>query len=1005
VKDNYQKLKKILREMFQMDQADLDFGIYGIMNQKRAEVEQFLDHDLLPQVKEAFQEYSSLDRLKIEEKLSTLKQNLEDAGVNPEDSPKYQELMNELNNSVDMEALEQEVYSHLVSFFSRYYDDGDFLSRPRYKEGVYAIPYKGEEVKLHWANADQYYIKTSEYFKDYTFKISDSKRVHFKIIAAGTEQDNNKEASGKERRFVLYETEPFLVENGELIIQFEYKVDPQKQDKLNEAAAELIEAAAGKKPLSNYMELFAPAPTEANHDRTLLEKHLKEYTARNTFDYFIHKDLGGFLSRELDFYLKNEVFFIDDIDKRDPFFFQQSISKVKVIKKIALKIIAFLAQLEDFQKSLWLKKKFVVETNYCITLDQVPEYLYDEIIANQAQIEEWKRLFAIEEIQPSLGNPGYSEPLTLEFLKSNPYLLLDTAFFSEEFKNNLLASIENIDEQMDGLLIHSENFQALNLLQERYREQIDGVYIDPPYNTDGLEIIYKNGYKDSSWLSLIKDRLMIGKKLLTSLGIYCIMIDDAEYANLYKLMEEILTGYTMRSVIIEYNHRGRVKSNFAYTHEYAIWAIKSGLDLITRKDEVSGDIKRNLRRTGTDSTRISSPSMFYGIEVDKNSLDIVGVTEPLALGETLLESNNPNTVLIYPIDDNGIERRWYYGKDRIMEDVKAGKVWAKLINNNIQIHYHQDGKPKYRKSLWTGPTFDSSTYGSELLNDIFGLGKSAFSFPKSIFSVFECLQSISFDINATFLDYFAGSGTTGHAVINLNRKDNGNRKYILVEMGEYFDTVLKPRIQKIIYSKDWRDGKPVSREGSSHMFKYMRLESYEDTLNNLDLHRNELQKVTLADNAKMREQYLLSYMLEIESQGSPSLLNLDQFEDPFNYKLNVYRNGESQPVNVDMVETFNYLLGLKVQQTEFIRGFKVVRGELLNGEKVLIIWRNLKEKSNEELDNFFTKQDYNTRDFDFDRIYVNGDNNLPNIKTGEERWKVYLIEQEFKRLMFDVSDL
>lgn len=1005
MKDNYQKLKKILREMFQMDQADLDFGIYGIMNQKRAEVEQFLDHDLLPQVKEAFQEYSSLDRLKIEEKLSTLKQNLEDAGVNPEDSPKYQELMNELNNSVDMEALEQEVYSHLVSFFSRYYDDGDFLSRPRYKEGVYAIPYKGEEVKLHWANADQYYIKTSEYFKDYTFKISDSKRVHFKIIAAGTEQDNNKEASGKERRFVLYETEPFLVENGELIIQFEYKVDPQKQDKLNEAAAELIEAAAGKKPLSNYMELFAPAPTEANHDRTLLEKHLKEYTARNTFDYFIHKDLGGFLSRELDFYLKNEVFFIDDIDKRDPFFFQQSISKVKVIKKIALKIIAFLAQLEDFQKSLWLKKKFVVETNYCITLDQVPEYLYDEIIANQAQIEEWKRLFAIEEIQPSLGNPGYSEPLTLEFLKSNPYLLLDTAFFSEEFKNNLLASIENIDEQMDGLLIHSENFQALNLLQERYREQIDGVYIDPPYNTDGLEIIYKNGYKDSSWLSLIKDRLMIGKKLLTSLGIYCIMIDDAEYANLYKLMEEILTGYTMRSVIIEYNHRGRVKSNFAYTHEYAIWAIKSGLDLITRKDEVSGDIKRNLRRTGTDSTRISSPSMFYGIEVDKNSLDIVGVTEPLALGETLLESNNPNTVLIYPIDDNGIERRWYYGKDRIMEDVKAGKVWAKLINNNIQIHYHQDGKPKYRKSLWTGPTFDSSTYGSELLNDIFGLGKSAFSFPKSIFSVFECLQSISFDINATFLDYFAGSGTTGHAVINLNRKDNGNRKYILVEMGEYFDTVLKPRIQKIIYSKDWRDGKPVSREGSSHMFKYMRLESYEDTLNNLDLHRNELQKVTLADNAKMREQYLLSYMLEIESQGSPSLLNLDQFEDPFNYKLNVYRNGESQPVNVDMVETFNYLLGLKVQQTEFIRGFKVVRGELLNGEKVLIIWRNLKEKSNEELDNFFTKQDYNTRDFDFDRIYVNGDNNLPNIKTGEERWKVYLIEQEFKRLMFDVSDL
>ncbi len=1022
MKDNYQKLKKILREMFQMDQADLDFGIYRIMNQKRAEVEQFLDHDLLPQVKEAFQEYSSLDRLKIEEKLSKLKQTLEDAGVNPEDSPKYQELLNELNNSVDMEALEQEVYSHLVSFFSRYYDDGDFLSRPRYKEGVYAIPYKGEEVKLHWANADQYYIKTSEYFKDYTFKISDSKRVHFKIIAAGTEQDNNKEASGKERRFVLYETEPFLLENDELIIQFEYKVDPQKQDKLNEATAEFIEAGAGKKPLSNYMELFAPAPTEANPDRTLLKKHLKEYTARNTFDYFIHKDLGGFLSRELDFYLKNEVFFIDDIDKRDPRFFQQSISKVKVIKKIALKIIAFLAQLEDFQKSLWLKKKFVVETNYCITLDRVPDSLYSEIIANQAQIEEWKRLFAIEEIQPTLGNPGYSEPLTHEFLKGNPYLLLDTAFFSEEFKNNLLASIENIDEQIDGLLIHSENFQALNLLQERYREQIKCVYIDPPYNTNASEIIYKNGYKDSSWLTMINDRIRFSQKLLSQSGIKCITIDDVEMKRLSILLgsivgEQNILGY----VVIKNNPSGRsTQSGISIAHEYAIFVAKSPLSRIGRLDRTEEQKGRydqkdekgyfewvNFRKHG--GFRLESPSMFYPIIINKKAgtMRIPNMQWDDEKNKWILNDiPNDNETIVLPIDENDIERRWKWGIERVLANPSDMSVRDDRNGNPyVYIKARLNDKGILPLTWWDKKEYSATAYGTNLLKGIFG-DSNAFSYPKSVFAVADCLRVCDVeDDNSIILDYFAGSGTTGHAVINLNREDNGNRKYILVEMGEYFDTVLKPRIQKVIYSKDWRDGKPVSREGSSHMFKYMRLESYEDTLNNLELQRDEFQEIALRENTRIREQYFLSYMLEIESQGSPSLLNLDQFEDPFNYKLNVYRNGENQHVNVDMVETFNYLLGLQVQQTEFIRGFKVVKGELLNGEKVLIIWRNLKEKSNEELDNFFTKQDYNTRDFDFDRIYVNGDNNLPNIKTGEERWKVYLIEQEFKRLMFDVSDI
>ena len=235
----------------------------------------------------------------------------------------------------------------------------------------------------------------------------------------------------------------------------------------------------------------------------------------------------------------------------------------------------------------------------------------------------------------------------------------------------------------------------------------------------------------------------------------------------------------------------------------------------------------------------------------------------------------------------------------------------------------------------------------------------------------------------------------------------GAEKYVLVEVAEYFDTVLKPRVLKAAYSRDWRAGKPIGRQGVSHCIKVMRLESYEDTLNNLELRRSQSQGDLLAEQAGMREDYTLRYMLDIESQNSTSLLDLSQFENPFDYKLKVSTGslGETRLTEVNLVETFNYLLGLEVRHTDSIRGFTVVQGKNPTGEKTLVIWRNTREKSNPELDEFFVKQKYNTRDMEFDLIYVNGDNNLENLKRPDETWKVRLIEEEFKRLMFDVRDV
>ena len=142
------------------------------------------------------------------------------------------------------------------------------------------------------------------------------------------------------------------------------------------------------------------------------------------------------------------------------------------IKAIGRKIIAFVAQIENFQKRLFEKRKFVTEVNYCVTLDRVPEELYPEIAKNTAQTEEWKELFQIQEIKGDLVEPGFTEPLKIEFLKSNKTLLLDTRFFSNDFKDRLLDSTKDLDATCDGLLIHSDNFQALRLIEARFREQV-----------------------------------------------------------------------------------------------------------------------------------------------------------------------------------------------------------------------------------------------------------------------------------------------------------------------------------------------------------------------------------------------------------------------------------------------------------------------------------------------------------------------------------------------------
>ena len=992
--DNIAKLKEKLRELFQLDRGDLDFGLYRIMALKSVEVGDFLDNDLLPQVTEALKGIAESDTSTLQAELERAAGEARNLGVDPEDAPKVKELKAQIKAAKSDQQTEADTYNHLYNFFSRYYDQGDFMSLRRYKSAgkeAYSIPYNGEEVKLHWANSDQYYIKTTENYSSYVFIVGEGnskRRVRFEIATADNEKDNIKEDSGKQRFFVL--AKKCLTEKtNELIIFFDHRPltegektkYPQNGIKRQHAINQDAEQRIFKKIQGDWSHALAVAcPTEADDSRTLLGKHLSAYTAKNSFDYFIHKDLGGFLRRELDYYLKSEVISIDNLELADdPAIFIRSLAQVKAIKRIGKKIIDFLAQLEDFQKQLWLKKKFVLETQYCVTLDKVPESLYAEIAKNRDQHQEWVRLFAIDELNGDLAATAYSKPLKVKFLKEHPYLVLDTRYFDQKFTDKLLAALSEagpIEEQMNGLLVHGENFQALNLLQDRYRGQVQCFYIDPPYNSNTSEILYKNTYKHSSWISLIDNRLKISRILSKPSGSHIIAIDENEQEILGHLLSIHFPEFERVCVAVVHNKKGIQGDYFSYNHEYAYFCMPRSLSGTHGKPIPESEWQyMNLRKWGRESERKTARNCFYPIYVENG--EIIGFGDVCEEKFSPKGANVPcdkdgEKIAIYPVDPKGIERKWRYARSSIESIQNLLKVHT-TKKEEIQILKAQS--ESQAKTVWDDSTYIAGDYGTRWLTEL-GLNFEEDLYPKSIYAVIDSIRTVS-ENYAAVCDYFAGSGTTGHAVINLNREDGGNRKYILVEIGRHFETVLLPRMKKVTYSKEWKDGKPVDREGISQLFKYIRIESYEDTLDSLTVKsRNDL--FGKGENKQIIEDYQLRYALGEETAESASLVGED-FIDPFNYTLSVVRDGVRRNEKVDLAETFNFLLGLRLKSRRKIGDVLAITGTTAKGENCLILWRNLKEMDVPKLEEWFTKY-RETFGADLNLIYVNGDHTLNALK-------------------------
>ncbi|QPQ55433.1 site-specific DNA-methyltransferase [Allosphingosinicella flava] len=1060
---NYDALVTKLREIFQIDRPELDFGVYRILNARADEINAYLSTRLKERVAEALASGNQASSEHLQRDLDDAIKAAQGLGFDPETTVKVKDLRAALKDAASgASEHENAVFTHLLAFFSRYYDKGDFISQRRYKGDTYAIPYAGEEVVLHWANKDQYYTKSGEAFSNYAFRLDDGRTVHFRLVAADTAKDNRKD-NDKERRFVLaeartvelidedgepYEDEivPITEEGGDLVIRFEYRAMPKgsKQDVLVDQA---VAAVLGDETVkAGWQGLTERAPTEKNPQRTLLEKHLSTYTQKNTADYFIHKDLGGFLRRELDFYVKNEVMNLDDVQNAQAFAaIEKNLRMIQCLRAIALDLITFLASIEDFQKKLWLKKKFVVAAHYCVTLDRVPETLYPAIAGNQAQWAQWH----------DLGMRDSADAGSVDDLKASPYLMVDTALFDAAFRADLLKAIPDLDGSMDGLLVHGDNFQALTLLSERYREKVKCVYIDPPYNTSEATFFYKNQYKHSSWLTMIEGRVGASKKFMTRDCIFQITIDDMELYRLKSSLDEIFSEEKyIGTIAIQSNPRGRgINSFFATSHDYAV-AYANNPEVAIICDEVLSDEQGEgykyedeiseyrllpFRRSGGLSTPDDRPNSEYPLFVDRESNRIVGIggkrtadypSEYEAISafriidgeikEVTFESLTSDVALarVMPIDSNGERRVWRWSdRQKILEHVLIGDFIAKRQGEgeySVQLkdRIKEGRKPK---TIWIDPSLDASSHGTNLLKNIIG-GRKAFGYPKALYATKASISAVvRKDKEAIVLDYFGGSGTTAHAVMSLNRDDKGERRYILVEQGDYFDPVLRRRAQKIVYSDTWSDGRPTAPEtGISHAFKVLKIESYEDTLNNLNLKRDDAQTGLLdAVTSGARDDYLIRYMLDVEARGS--ILSVEDLRKPFDYTLNIAVDsaGAYAPTKIDLVETFNYLIGLTVRHIDIQlkQGFVAVEGTLPTGERTLVLWRDCDTLDYEGLAKLCDKLAINPADSEYEVVYINGDHNIPSVLTssaedGEvtKTLKLRQIEPAFLEAMFETGD-
>ncbi|MCS3665056.1 adenine-specific DNA-methyltransferase [Salinibacter ruber] len=1061
VSQELQDFQDLLRDLFQFDVADLDFGVYRILNEKREDIKRFIKEDLVKGVRKelrAFEE-GKIEKLKeeVEAERQNVRQYISADAIRPDGSVSddvnrdlgaiqdYLDARERLESAKLSKETERRIYDDLARFFNRYYDSGDFVTKRRFAAGdsKYYVPYDGEEVLLHWANRDQYYVKTTEHFRDYRFSVRDVD-VHFQLVDAQVPQDNVK--ASDTRYFVLQGADPVEVDADAKMctIRFAYRPITKEEDEVlleryNEGKSKsnrrktndrstIVEATT-----EQILDAIDDATVRANlgqpeegEEKSPLRRHLNRYTAKHTADYFVHKDLGGFLRGQLEFFIQNEVLQLDDVLEASEQRRTHQVDRAKVVKKIGERIIDFLAQIENFQKRLFEKKKFVVDTGYCVTLDRVPDTLYDDILENDDQLDEWRDLYSVEDWDNGLFSQGYEDgAFTRDFLEAHPHVMIDTRHFDQSFVDTLLDHLSDLDDEglsevVDGLCIQGENFQALNLLRERFKEKVDCVYIDPPYNTGNDGFLYKDTYRHSSWMSMIGDRVPPTADLLSEEGVFLLSCDDNEEHRLRNMMETVMPSVDFMSNLVwksRQNVDSRSKDNISNDHEFilaygsSLRGAEKDLDKYSNTDEDPRGPWMSDNMVGL-ATRARRPNLHFHIlvgEIDSMSTDSGSTSLTIDGREYTVDQENvvgekPESgdlgficltldketglaagVVPPPRDGREVHHSLYTCPDKGWRHDPISMA-EKITDSRVLWPSSPDGRPRKKKfqfelesqftgfSSYVGFTRD----GTSELADLFRT-EIEISFPKPT-SLIETLVEQSAGSDGIIMDYFAGSGTTGHAVMAMNHDDEvegDDRRYLLVELDDYFDTIMMPRLKKAVLTDDWDEGVPQDRNGQSHVIKYHRLESYEDALNNIKVEKPD----TELDLMDRFDDYALHYMLPTATSESDTLLAPEAFEKPFDYNLRIQHGMESPTAReVDLESTFNYLIGLEVETRRVYehqgRRYVAVTGQVEREQsidEIMVVWR---DQGDLDLDEEREWAADTLPDGPFDTVYVNGPSHI-----------------------------
>ena len=1004
----------LLGRLFQLDCADLDFGVYRIMKLKSAVIkERLIDGigDIAEQALGGVDREARKRRQKALEKAAgEVREDLTPDAINSEGEldaqyrgtnvgKKYLKAREDAKaesavSAAEMDKIEAELFNHLCRFFDRYYEDGDFMPRRRVsKRGVHSLPYNGEDVHLHWANRGQYYIKSAPQFSSYAFNVAGG-RVRFVVRAApDMPKDNNK--GGKRLFFPLMKDA--APRGGEMEIPFEHRPANAKdkikngngngkaQDEIIARAEEAARKAADKTKNKMLAALLDKADGKDNKDKTLLALHLKRYARGSDSDFFIHRDLRGFLSGALDSYIKTEVLDIGEFAAMDEARIVWNAALVRAMREIGGEIVNFLAQFEDFQKTLWEKKKFVTETNYIVRLgaldDKTRKAVVGAVVKNEKQWKEWKKLGMLGK-DAALFAAKQKDKARREWLANNPAAPLDTKHFDETFALQLLAAFDNIDENADGVVIHGDNFQALNLITGKYRGRVKCVYIDPPYNTENDDFIYKDGVPASSWLSMVYDRAVAVKSLLSpDSWSFWTNLDDGQIAEYRLLLNEVFGAAHFSGNVAWKKTSGDNKPPFAFVHDNLL---VYGADI--GRATPPPQVERQYSNPDNDPRGKWAESDYRSKwnKTERKNL-YYGIKQPNT-GEIIYPDTHSDSPRVWGCEEethkeNEANKLVWWGRDGLGKEPKKKRFWSEHEGVNI-------------RSVWDDAGTNDNA--SQLLRDMFGKEVNGRLNPKP-WELVRKIGTYALRYGGTIVDYFAGSGTTAHAVINLNREDGGERKFIMVEMGEYFNEVLLPRIKKVMFAPEWKDGKPAHNGNGGDMFegkgeprliKYQRIESYEDALDNIHFDED----AALSDE----KDYQARYMLKWESKDCATFANGAALDSPFPYKLRRAKDGKDEYVSADLPETFNYLAGMHLRARRKVRDGEreyLLDFGVMDGKETAIVWRDTQgwEKADYLRDRKFLQGQEWVKSARM--VYTNGDNALKGAKSLTPRFKELMFPQ------------